>query len=204
MKEIDFNYNGVNLEYGRCSCGSVENENIESVNLELISSKICHELGFYKDNKYSEIDLYCINRLLSIYNMYELYNWKIEKSKDYYGEYLEVYFYNDKLEKAISDYTLLTTYQDKIEFVLKLEYGYLLGECHSKIWKIINIDTLDIFIPHREYFSNINNINYDYYDDIVCLCIKDKNNNYKLIDGYHRLKDKYNKKEKNIKILVGV
>lgn len=196
---------------GICRCFKITDVNINSINILSISNSIFSELfdikskQYKRDNKISqilygfnqEVDLYCIDRILRINNLWDKDNWISHWSSGYYGDELDNINIEDSLYKKIDSdisYVIsLPNLKEKIEFLLIKEYGYLLDKIKDKSYEVIEVNKTDIVfgqdLYHKEVIEKCNEM--EYYKDNkfdlirgICLLKKDK---WWVIDGYHRL-----------------
>ena len=199
IEDLDFRYYGVEIEYDRCSCscGKIDNIEVTSIDLNQITETVCKYLDLN-----TELDRYCIDRIIRKVQLYSKYNWYADIDHDYYG---------DCIDKVIPTYSSFYTYinhylkykseEDKILCLLSLEYSYILDKIRNKKWSIIDINLDDIIIPNKEHMSSIESESWYEENGLpICVCIK-KGDKFELIDGYHRLKSLKNKDK--IRIIVG-
>jgi|GEM_PF-3885873 len=201
-----------------CRCFKINSVNIELINIEYLSKLIYSDIydtksdQYYRDNKLNQIlydhnhtiDIYCINRILTIYKLYDKKSWVSSWSKGYYGDEVDRIYLNDELQSLIevdiNNLIQLSTLKEKIEFILLKEYNYLLESIINKQYKVETVNISDIiFKPHHNNLSNL-----DYYDDsnytlIRGICLKD-GDKWRIIDGHHRLSNTKMDKTKIISI----
>lgn len=205
---------------GICRCYTITDVEIKNVDVLAISYSIFSEIfntkstQYKRDNKLNqilygfnqEIDLYCIDRILRISKIWENDNWNTSWGPNYYGDELDNIEMSDKLYanliSKISHLISLTNLKDKIQYVLELEYGYLLDKIKDKSYEVVEIDKSKIIFGQEDYKKKIDILNY--YSDIkydlirgVCLF---KNDEFRVIDGYHRLLSTKKEKVKIISI----
>lgn len=190
----DYTYNTITncYEYGCnsegiCRCSRIENARVNSV--PDLKSSIKH---FFK--KQSELDQHCIERVLNSLNVYDASNWEILICGGYYGEEMNGFEFSNS-QKAIQKLDeLLSLKEDyeKINFILKLEYGYLLDSIKDKTdWKIKTVLVEKVRVGNKDYYQKLNQSKVEDYskklesDDIICIC-KQVGDDYIIIDGYHR------------------
>lgn len=177
-----------------CRCTTIERAWVEEINVKLVIRKLytkyCQE--------HSEMNEYCFDRICSVFKIYDKYYYEIESCGGYYGEEIGgVYFENEeKVVDAFNEVLELKTDLDKIMYVLKLEYSYLLDRLmYTTSAKIEEVCTDKITLPQKEYFVKLSK---DVIEDYkgrelpVAVCIKEKDrfyeafDRYVLVDGYHR------------------
>ena len=108
-----------------------------------------------------------------------------------------VYFENEeKVVEAYNEILELESDLNKIKYVLKLEYSYLLDRLmYMTSATIEEVNTEKIKLPQQEYFVKLSKEVIEDYKDRklpVAVCIKKRDrfhdvfDTYTLIDGYHR------------------
>jgi hypothetical protein len=180
------------LDY--CRCTAIERAWVESINVKLVIrelyDKYCEE--------HSEINEYCFDRICSVFKIYDKDYYEVESTWGYYGEEIGgVYFENE--EKVVEAYNELLNLEndiDKIKYILKLEYGYLIDRVvHTTSATIEEVNTEKIKLPQQEYFVKLSKEVIEDYKDRklpAAVCIKNKDrfydafDTYTLVDGYHR------------------
>ena len=185
-------------EEGICRCERILNTRITSLNYSSILDKVLKNCKIKEDKLY-EINVYGVERICKIHELFlpELYYAQV--ARGYYGEEIEgVYFEKEKFFKDLEEFLIIKDISKKTEFLLKLEYGEIPKNLLNKKWSIVNA------LPSKIDFNKSKILNSgDYYKDykgVKALCLE-INNKYKLIDGHHRMFDNSNKK---IRILKGV
>jgi len=216
----DCNRHGCRDE-GICRCYRIERIKINSVDILSIANDIFSQIydvktkQYKRDNKLSqilyghtkEVDLYCIDRLLRIYKVYNPDNWEATWESGYYGDELDSINLNSNICNMISEkidqLISLSTLKDKIEFILIEEYGYLLDKIKDKEYQILTIDKNSVLFNQDVYRSKVERGEQEeYYDDkkydlIKGICLN-KDDKWIVIDGYHRLTKS---KKKSVKII---
>jgi hypothetical protein len=172
---------------GICRCSRIENARVNSVPDFKSSIKY-----FFK--KQSELDQHCIERVLNSLDFYDASNWEILTCGGYYGEEMDGFEFCDS-QKAIQKLDeLLSLKEDyeKINFILKFEYGYLLDSIKDKTdWKIKTVLVEKVRVGNKDYYQKLNQSKVEDYskklesDDIICIC-KQVEDDYIIVDGYHR------------------
>lgn len=180
------------LDY--CRCTTIERAWVEEINVKLVIRKLytkyCQE--------HSEINEYCFDRICSAFRIYDKDCYEVESCGGYYGEEIGgVYFeYEEKIVEAYNELLELNSDLEKIRYVLKLEYSYLIDRLlYMTSVTIEEISTEKIKLPQKEYFVKLSKEVIEDYKDRklpVAVCIKNKDrfydvfDTYTLIDGYHR------------------
>ena len=191
-----------------CRRNFIVNPRVESVSISSILSTFLEPSSKRKDvisTKNIEFVDYCVDRLLRIYKVYDPEAWEINRSRGYYGEEIDSINLNcfGNVVTDIKQIIKLTP-NERIEFILNKEYGYLLDSIKNKHWSQIEVVPTSLKINNKEYVKKC-----DGYIDLnsnlpIGIYIKDGDNNYKLIDGYHRYVETMKNKEiKPINIIIG-
>jgi hypothetical protein len=220
IKYKDFKDNGVEIEYRReyncenngcdyediCRCSYITEQSIESIDMTSVVNQIYYILfdkslpskrNIILDKLLFDIDkdinIYTIDRIARNCKLYLPESWKINIYSGYYGQEIdsvvlnsEVYYdFESKLEMAFS-----LGLKERIEYILSLEYGYILPELENKNYKIVNINKSDIIFGNEEYLNKVSKKYLEHYSDVNYSGIRgivfEKSGKYKLIDGYHR------------------
>lgn len=194
---IDYQYCGVDYEYssgsynctceGICRCSTISNAHITSVNPSgMVEKYVSHNKI---KSSVSEIEKYCIERIFVCHQVYLPEKWDIGICNGYYGQevgsvtlYDEHSVYSD-IDKMLN----LKSDTKKIEFVLTLEYGYILEDLNNRTYSIESIKKSDLIFGQREYVKRVQRQSYydEYYKSPRGIVIPQEDK-YRLIDGYHR------------------
>lgn len=222
---IDYNYiydceNYGCDEEGICRCGSIENEYVESVDVSLIVKKIYND--FFEQGKAADrnntinevlygigkdIDIYTIDRILRSYKIWETQNWNIEVEGGYYGQEVgDVKIKEsiaDKIEEELLTVFSLPSLKEKIEYLLKVEYGKILPEIVDSTYEYIVIDKDEIIFGVEKHLNKVMKKDLDFYSDknyngIRGIVVK-SGDKWRVIDGYHRI---FSTKWPKVKVLV--
>lgn len=196
---------------GICRCYRIDEIIIESVGISSITERIFEQI-FSNDTQHKrekditsilfdyDIDLinkYCINRILVSNKVWDTRNWEAEVEGGYYGDevgdvLIEISVFN-KLLKDIDSLLKLDTLEDKINFILELEYGFILDKIKDKKYHVLSVDKIDIDLPQDNHFKKVLNEDLQYCDDKNYLRNSIRGvaywngNKWVLIDGYHRI-----------------
>lgn len=209
-------------EEGICRCGSIHNEHVESVDVSLIVKKIyddCFEQGkaATRNNAINEvlygigkdIDIYTIDRILRSYKIWENENWNIEIDGGYYGQETgDVTIKEaiaDKIEAELWTVFALPTLKEKIEYLLKVEYGKVLPELSNCSYESIVIDKDDVIFGVEKHLHKVMKKDLDFYSDknysgIRGIVVK-SGDKWRIVDGYHRI---FTTKWPRLKVLAAI
>lgn len=191
-----------------CRCTTIDRAWVESINVNDIIKYLYERHS--KDQ--SEINEYCFDRICSAFRIYDKDCYEVESCGGYYGEEIGgVYFENEeKIVEAYNEMLELKSDLEKIQYILKLEYSYLIDRVlYVTSATIEEVSTKKIKLPQKEYFVKLSKEVIEDYKDRklpVAVCIKEKDrfydafDTYTLIDGYHRFVA--NKDRKTNKIIV--
>lgn len=185
--DYDYDRSGCTCHDWPCRCTTIENTRINHVN----TNEVVKELSYAYSRKNSEIDKYCFDRICYALKIYDEYLYEIKTGCGYYGEEVYGVYFEDE-EKIFNAYNeLLSLDSDlaKIQYCLKLEYGYLLDCVESATSvSIIEVSPNAICTPQMEYFKKVDKDVIEEYKDRnlpIAVCVK-HGDKYRLIDGYHR------------------
>jgi hypothetical protein len=207
-------------EEGICRCGSIHNESVESVDVSLIVKKIYDE--FFEQGKAAnrnntinevlygigkDIDIYTIDRIIRSYKIWESENWDIEVEGGYYGQEVNDVRIKesiaDKIEEELMIVFSLPSLKEKIEYLLKVEYGKILPEITDCNYKFITIDKDDIIFGTEKHLDKVMKKDLDFYSDKnyngIRGIVKKSGDKWRVIDGYHRI---FSTKFPRVKVLV--
>ena len=184
-----------------CRCTTIEHAWVEDINVR----DVVNELYRRHSRTDSYIDKYCFDRICHAFKIYDKYFYEVETCGGYYGEEVEgVYFENEEeVFNAYYEMLALNTVLEKIQYCLKLEYGYLIGCVESATSAaIIEVSPNNIRTPQKEYFVKVDKNVIEEYKDRnlpIAVCVRD-GDKYRLIDGYHRFVA--NKDRDNVEIII--
>lgn len=152
----------------------------------------------------SEIDRYCIDRILTELKIWNKELWYINVCDGYYGQEINRVMFSKSSEVDGHTASLLSLgdIRSKVEYVLKLEYGFLLDSVKDKNWEFRDIQWSQLSFSNDSYRHKMDDSSY--YDDYklargICLQSTSDDTKYKLIDGYHRL----SKYLPSVRVIVG-
>jgi hypothetical protein len=197
---------------GICRCSSIENAEVIAIRIPSVVNEI---YANYFDNTLStkrnstintilggvtkEIELYTIDRILRINKAYEPTNWEIQVCGGYYGQEIDDIIL-DELERAFD----LIDLTERIEYLLKLEYGHILPALQGLKYSIETVERDSIIFGSDEHYRKVNTESLDHYSDKNYTGIRGvalvKDGRFRLIDGYHRSSTSENIK---IQLLIG-
>lgn len=188
---VDYDYDRsgctCGAEYGICRCTTIEHTWIRKVHTQ----DVVKELYRQYSRSDSEIDKYCFDRICYALKIYDEYLYEVETGGGYYGEEVYGVYFEDeeKIFNAYNELLSLDSNLAKIQYCLKLEYGYLLDCVESTTSvSIIEVSPSAICTPQMEYFKKVDKDVIEEYKDRnlpIAVCIR-HGDKYRLIDGYHR------------------
>lgn len=215
----DFRYCGVDCDYDSsstceesgcdyiCRCSTIENAKISYVDVSQIVSEIYNEffdnsISTKRDCKINsvfgiskEMDIYTIDRIVRYHKIWDSENWNIDINNGYYGEEVSSICLSDdiasKIEDKIETALLIDDINSRVEYLLKLEYGYLLPELKSCSFEVVSVLKEDIIFGSVNHYKKISTEDLEHYSDskysgIRGVVIED-GKKFKIIDGYHRV-----------------
>jgi hypothetical protein len=156
------------------------------------------KLKFLIGNNTKATEYYIIDRLCSFYKIWNIESYIPNIYKGYYGEEVDGVFLKkeiaDKIEDEFNKISKFDKLEDKIYYLLNLEYGYILPILKNKKITIEKIYKGQININNIEYLENEKNSIFYKPHGISGILFKNCNNNFILIDGYHRYLNDNSKK----------
>lgn len=184
-----------------CRCTTIEHAWVDNVNVR----DVVNELYRKHSRTDSYVDKYCFDRICYAFKIYDKYFYEVETCGGYYGEEVEGVYFEDeeKIFNAYYEMLALNTVLEKIQYCLKLEYGYLIDCVESATSAaIIEVSPNNIRPPQKEYFVKVDKNVIEEYKDRklpIAVCVRD-GNRYRLIDGYHRFVA--NKNRDSVEIII--
>lgn len=160
-----------------CRCSKIENAEVKKV-----PESIFTQLA---DLDITEINKYGLERILTHFNYRSGDAWYIKVRNGYYGQEIDGIVLNEQ-ERILKTYQKFEklTFNKKVEYLLVLEYGYLLESLKDLNWKIIKVDKKDL--SFGEHYEKLKPELFECYKDypfIRGIVV----NNY-VFDGHHRLR----------------
>lgn len=210
---VDYTYDGSECNSNSCGCrdgsdycrqNEMVNLRVESINLDSVR-KVFLEIQKSKkqDLVTGDDDFldYCVDRILTIYQVYDEDSWSLLTGRGYYGEEVngvELSSFSE-IVKDIKNLIKLSP-NKRIEFVLEKEYGHLLDSIKDKNWIESEINVSDV-IFNQGYFKKLKPESYYQNIELPLGVYLKQGEKYRLIDGFHRFIS--NKDKKIIKVIYG-
>lgn len=186
---------------GICRCGRLVNMEISEISVDYNDFKFLHKKGMKKAKDLSDVDKYCLTRLIALNGGYDKDNYEPIAVGGYYGEELgESYFHNkDTLINDAQKMLNLKTDIEKVFFVLRKEYSFiapLIADCTNV--EIVQVKLCDVTASNGAIMLKAqDSYLYDFEgDEIKGILYGDDN---LLIDGNHRYSFLVTKKGMNSK-----
>lgn len=236
LSEIDFRYRGIEIEYdyitncsqygcydeGICRCSEIHNDTITDIELSRIVNRIYENyyntkqtIAEKRDSTILEVlsgvgkdvNLYCIDRIVKHFKLWNKDYYNIEKEGGYYGQEIRGVFLHDniakKVEKEIDYVNNLTSFTEKIEYLLLLEYDTVLPKLSECTYEIKEVEKSKIVFGSVHHHKRVKEKSLEFYsddsyDNIRGIAIQD-GDTYRLIDGYHRT---HTTKKPYVKLIV--
>ncbi len=192
-----------------CRCTTIDRAWVESIDVKRVIDKLYAKYC----KEHSEINEYCFDRICVAMKIYDKDYYEVESCWGYYGEEIGGVYFEDeeKIFNAYNELLKLGSDIEKIKYILKLEYGYLIDRLmYVTSASIEEVNTEKIKLPQAEYFMKLSKEVIEDYKDRelpVAVCIKNKDryieafDKYNLIDGYHRFVANKDKKVNKIIVL---
>ena len=190
---IDFEYNTVtdchaNNCDGICRCATLDDISVESIDITYSNFTFSNKKEFHKLKDLSEIEKYCLNRLISLNGGFDKDNYEANVGNGYYGQEIYGAFFENQ-ERLLSDAQALLDLESDIEkvfFVLNKEYGFIapiISDC-TKV-EIVDLTLADVK-PSNGAFMLKTQTSYVYDLDMDVIKGIVFNESNLLIDGNHR------------------
>lgn len=190
---VDFEYNTErdcstrNCD-GPCRCGQLTDIVVDSIYVNYSNFSFSHKKEFNKAKDLSEVEKYCLNRLISLNGGFDKDNYEADVMGGYYGEEIVGAIFYNKTVLVQEAQALLDLESDieKVFFVLNKEYGFIapiISDC-TKV-EIIDL-TLSEIKPSNGTFMLKTQTSYVYnldMDVIKGIVFNDPNI---IVDGNHR------------------
>lgn len=169
---------------------AIVDENFDKSLSTVRNSKINSVLGNITD----DINFYTIDRILRINKVYEKYNWDIQVCGGYYGQEIGEVLLEDsiaiKIEKQLEEAFDIIDLTKRIEYLLTLEYGYILPELKGRSYQVLSIERDKVIFGSDNQYRKVAGEKLDHYSDKNYLSyrgvVMPRGDEYRLIDGYHR------------------
>lgn len=188
---------------GICRCGRIENIHVNHIPVQSLVPMLVHKAakGFSKSNRIFE---YCVERILVINKLYDVYLWDVSAVPGYYGEEIGPITFceltSKKIEEQVKALKKMTT-PERVEYVLGLEYKSVLRAVKGRSWSVKQVLRKDVVLrPDTKKRAEGESQFYKGYDGLVGVAYQD-GVKYRLVDGYHRFTA--TDKEK-VSLVVGV
>jgi hypothetical protein len=147
------------------------------------------------------ITRYCIHRVLTHFKIYQEAAWTYQVGADYYGEEINKVHLKAAIGVKISnllEHLRVRNISEKIEVILKMEYGHLIPSVQNKKWLVKQIPKDKLHYSNNEHYTEClndltkpDNLEYkkslEEYPYPRAITILSPDGKYKVIDGYHRL-----------------
>jgi hypothetical protein len=158
---------------------------------------------------------YCIHRILTHFKVYRVGNWKYYLTDDYYSQDVHCIKLKPSLAEEIDKcLRRMITLRDskKIEFILELEFKRVLPEARDREWGIRKVRPDQLKFTNESLLAKYRKEDLTYlksYKLPRALCIEDQarpeqDETYRVIDGYHRLADIFERDEPGCLVIVAL
>ena len=147
------------------------------------------------------ITRYCIHRVLTHFKVYEGHVWGYQVGADYYGEEINKIHLKASVATKIAnllEHLRVRTISEKLEIILKMEYGHLIPSVVNKKWFVRQVSRKNLYYSnadhYRECLDDLGKEENEDYKKVLeeypyprAITILSPDGKYKVIDGYHRL-----------------
>lgn len=174
-----------------CRCGTISDCRVRIVDIRSIAQEI-YGKGL------SDTEKYCIERILVAHKVYQTSHYEIPIVSGYYGQEVGNITLDGYIARACDAdiEKMLSKRGDsrKIEFVLEIEYGYVLSILKGRKFEIVKVAKNDLVFGQEDHYRRLDKDVVKMYelDDERGrdglprgVCIRD-GSRYRVIDGYHR------------------
>ncbi len=192
-----------------CRCGSIKNEKVVDVDLNKLINFIIDEVRPSKRSEkisnildLSDPDKYCVSRVLSILKFWDYGSYEIEIDSGYYGENITGVYHNsyDGVIDHCSKILSMNSINEKIRYVLNLEYGFVNFNSKDFVLTNIDINSIDKRSINKNHRKSVIKKRISYYINDYYLpkgIVRRIGDGYSIIDGYHRI---FSSKQKKINV----
>ncbi len=172
-----------------CRCGSIVDTKIIDINI----IEVFEHVKNYCCRKLSTIEEYCVERILRMFKLYDMNNWELSTCNGYYGEEIEGIFIDPKnlavtIGRHIDEVLKTKSNDEKVKYILELEYGYLLDEFKDKKFKKTKVKKEQLHFGAKGHHIKLDPLvveQYKGYPLFKAICTQ-KEDVFRIIDGYHR------------------
>jgi len=194
-------------EEGVCRCSVIDSVTLKEANIKSVRSKIIRRYSESEKNKDRNNTItqilfgydanivfeYCVDRILSFYKIWNVENWNYTIDNGFYGEEVNSIFIKpeifNKIICHINEIEIIDELKNIVFYLLKLEYGEILDKLKDKNYYIGHIEKSKIIFPQITHKKKVDSedLSYYHYSLIPRGLVLRQDENYFVIDGYHRL-----------------
>jgi len=164
-----------------CRCGVLTNIHATSVNIPSIVRSLLPCSA-------PKIHRYAVDRILRIYEVYNPGLYEGSAVGGYYGEELGpvtiCHQVAQKCDKAIGLVMNIKQIKEIVEYLLTLEYGFLLPVVRDKTWSFRKIDPKSLVLGQQDHYRKVSRNSLDLYQDWdlpVAVCVRLPDGKYRII-----------------------
>jgi hypothetical protein len=167
-----------------CRCGTINGAKVARVPF---CSDFCHTIYDLIDP--SIINLYFINRIYSVRNLYKPDSYSVSVTSGYYGQEIDSVKIDDRevIKDLIFMFENSNNLQKLQEYLLILEYGHIHPRFKNKKFEIEKISLDKISIGNDHHYNKIVEP-YEIDLNNVLGVLIEEGDKLSLMDGYHRIK----------------
>jgi len=195
---------GCHKDGGMCRCSTIDSIDIVEVYIDSLVDEIV-------PSKKHKMLRYGVDRILRHHKVYEPNYWDTWSIGGYYGEEVGgaslAQNISTSVDTDVARYSKLKSLKDQVEFLLQLEYGYLLDSLKGCSYRSRKVPLEQIHIGNEEYRKRVDAemvehySRYPYYTAVV---LREDVREFRLVDGYHRLTAANRAGDDKVNILVAI
>ena len=223
LDKIDktFSYGVLNYDYDTdtsgCTCGDDYCRCGRVTNLRLTSIDVHNFIDELLSKGCSEMLQYCVGRIVIHSGVIDEGSWELKITNGYYGQEVDGGMLNSsvaqKLKNTLHFLETMQSDRDMLFYALTQEYGYIIERLQKcERFSIEKVKKCKIIIGQKDHYHHCKldskamnayaKLIEDNYDLPLALCLKE-GDEYRIIDGYHRVSAFNNSKRQVLKIIIG-
>jgi hypothetical protein len=169
-----------------CRCSTISSVRVVAVHVPFLVEGIV-------PNAKNKMLRYGVDRILRHHKIYRTDIWDVHVVGGYYGQEIgSVTLDRDvalAVDRDIARYARLSAIKSQTEFLLQLEYGYLLDVLKDRRYRTQTVPLNQVRFGNEDYRKRVDSEmveHYQSYPYFVGVVLQEDKNCFRLIDGYHR------------------